>query len=100
MGSSGGGAGGLVQSSANGISYDLSPISYTVAVGGGGASLSTNGTNSSITSSNPNFAPIIAYGGGRGGEGGDEAGADGIPIKTIVGAMPKHQMIKELFVVS
>jgi hypothetical protein len=21
---------------------------------------------------------------------------DGIPIKTIVGAMPKHQMIKEL----
>ena len=91
-GTGGAGAGGFILSfgtasspfaSANGVLYETSPVSYTVTVGAGGAAVSQGGSNSSITSPSPNWPSIIAFGGGRGGEGGDESGND-----SAAGGMP------------
>lgn len=66
----GGGAGGLLAAT----SYGVTATPYTVTIGAGGASVSTQATPGNY-GSNSVFGAITATGGGRGGESANQNGA-------------------------
>lgn len=72
-GTGAGGAGGYLEPA---VDVTFAPgQTYTISIGAGGSAQSVSGSNSTLAG--PGFSTVTTYGGGRGGEGGDEAGADG-----------------------